>query len=65
MKIKSTISSKVIRQFMDSEAAYAIVEIGFMTSNGVQTQRMLCAQYHQDLIDKKFKPTIREIGDDE
>jgi hypothetical protein len=65
MKIKSTISSRVVRQFTDQEGFHTVLEIGFMTSFGVQTQRLLCVQDHNDLSDKKFKPLIREIDDDE
>ena len=65
MKIKGIVSSKVIRQWMDQEAVHTIIEIGFMTSHGVKKQRLLCSQDHGDLIDKKFKPLIREIEEDE
>ena len=65
MKIKSIISSKVIRQWMDTEAVHTIIEIRFMTSHGVEKQRLLCIQDHGDLVDKKFKPLILEIEEDE
>ena len=65
VKIKSIITSKVIRQFMDQEGFHTVIEIGFMTSSGVQPQRLLCIQDHNDLIHKEFAPLIREIDHDE
>ena len=65
MKIKSIISSEVIHQFMDTDGFHTVIEIGFMTSSGVQPQRLVCIQDHNDLIGKEFKPLIREIDHDE
>ncbi len=64
MKIKSTVSSKVIDQTQTLEGYETIVEIGFMAGGGVIKQKIFIFQSAEDLTAGIFKPLIREIQDE-
>ncbi len=64
MKIKSTISSKIIDQKQTLEGYETIMEVGFMAGGGVVKQKIFIFQSNEDLTAGIFKPLIREVQDE-
>ncbi len=64
MKIKSTISSKILEQTQTPDGFETIMVVGFMAGGGVMKQKIFIYQSNEDLSAGIFKPLIREVTDE-
>lgn len=65
MKIRSTISSRIIEQRQTDSGFETIAEIGFMADSRVYKQKIFILQHNDDITAGIFKPEIRELHEDD